>query len=276
MRFSAGQNNRKEIPNNMVDKFKKDIKNYWTKNVPGLDVVSAQYSPEDKEFYLAADAHRYKYDAYIPALLDSFAQKGRRVLEIGCGMGTDSRYISKKGCNITSLDLSYDNVLYATKGMRLFQLNNTGVNADAENLPFKDNSFDVVYSFGVLHHTPDTQKAINEVKRVLKPKGQAVIMLYHKGYAYYMLLLMHGYKKIFGLYNQDKLMSKYDATPLSRLYSKKEIARIFRDFRNLEISVTAFGGTQAHPVLKHVHRALTGSKFLMQRFGSFLIIKAEK
>lgn len=255
---------------------KKEIQEYWTKNVPGLDLVRKKYTPEQREFYAEADAYRYKYDGYIIPLIDSFAEKGTRVLEVGCGMGADSRYISRRGSDVVSLDLSFENVHFSLKGMQVLSLKGKGVNADAENLPFKDNTFDVVYSFGVLHHTPDTQKAIDEVRRVLKPNGKCVIMLYHKGYAYYALLLMHGYKRLFGIYNNDKLMSRYDLTPLSRLYSKNEIRKMFKQFRNLNISVVAYGGTQAHPLLKYIHWFLQKSRFLMNKFGSFLIIKGEK
>lgn len=256
--------------------FKQVMQDYWTKNVPGLDLVASKFSPEEKDFYITADEYRYKYDAYIPGLIDSFASKDKLILEIGCGMGTDSRYMSKKGARVVSMDLSFNNVSFSLKGMDVLGFSGKGVNADAEKLPFKDNVFDAVYSFGVLHHTPDTQRSLNEVHRVLKPNGQAVIMLYHKGYAYYALLLMHGYKKLFGRYSDDALMSRYDSTPLSRLYSKKQIREMFLNFRDLDISITAFGGTQAHPVLKYVHRLLTESKFLMDRFGSFIIIKASK
>ncbi len=226
----------------MTENLKKTIQDYWTRNVPGLDLISKEYSPEMKEFYNQTDAERYKYDSYIPALIDSFAEKGKLVLEVGCGMGTDSRSISRRGADIVSLDLSFNNVSFALKGMQIFSLKGRGVNADAEKLPFKDNTFDIVYSFGVLHHTPDTQKAINEARRVLKPNGKSIIMLYHKGYAYYVLWLLHGCKRLFGIYSQDKFTSQYDNTPLSRMYSKKEIARMFKDFKCLNLSMTTFGG----------------------------------
>jgi len=260
--------------NDTVDK--KVIQDYWTRNVPGLDMVAAKYTREDKEFYIETDNFRYKYESYIFPLIDSFVSKGKKILEVGCGMGTDSRYISRKGADITSLDLSFNNVTLTLKGMRLLNLKGSGVCADAENLPFKENSFDAVYSFGVLHHTPDTQKAINELLRVLKPGGKCTVMLYHKGYAYYALLALHGYKRLFGLYTQDKLMSKYDKTPLSRMYSSSEIRRIFKNFSNLDISITTFGAIQTHPVLKYVHALFRKSSFLLKRFGSFIIIKGSK
>ncbi|MFH1128968.1 MAG: class I SAM-dependent methyltransferase [Candidatus Omnitrophota bacterium] len=255
---------------------KKVIQKYWTQNVPGLDMVTKGLNPEQKEFYLDVDAYRYRFDSYIPGIIDSFAEKGKLILEIGCGMGTDSRYISKKGANIVSFDLSWDNVNFSLKGLSLMELKGKGVCGDGEKLPFKDNVFDVVYSFGVLHHTPDTQKAIDEAYRVLKPNGKAVIMLYHKGYAYYVLLFLHGYKRLFRIYNQDKLMSQYDHTPLSRMYSREELFKIFTKFNSINISITTYGGIQAHKFLKYIYVILHKSRFLMRRFGSFAVIRGEK
>lgn len=101
-------------------------------------------------------------------------------LEIGCGMGTDALQIAKKGIEVTAIDLTDEGIRLAKDR---FSLNNYSADlriADAENLPFEDTYFDIVYSFGVLHHIPDTQKAINEIYRVLKPGGEAYIMLYNK------------------------------------------------------------------------------------------------
>lgn len=255
---------------------KKTIQEFWTKNVPGWDIVSKKFTPEEKEFYEEVDTYRYKYDSYITSLIDSFARKGRSILEIGCGLGSDSRYIAKKGANIISLDLSPNNVFLATKGMRLFGFNPKGVCADAEHLPFKDNSFDIVYSFGVLHHTPDTQRALNEVNRILKHNGQCIIMLYHKGYAYYALLLCYSWRILFFRYNRVNLMNRYDRTPLSKLYSKEEIYQLFQQFKDLDLEITTYGGIQIHPVLKFIYKILHKSKFLMRNFGSYIIIKGRK
>ncbi len=258
---------------------KKTIQRFWTDNVPGWDVISKDYSPEQKEFYQAADDLRYHYDGYILPLLDSFVTKGIRILEIGCGMGSDSRQIARRGGKTVSLDLSSHNAYLTNKGALLFGFKDTAaVCADAEHLPFKDASFEAVYSFGVLHHTPDTQGAINEVYRVLKPQGRCLIMLYHKGYAYYLLFFMH-----IGLFLKSKIkgsldgfMSKYDHTPLSRLYSRAEIKKLFHKFAMVKIDMTTYGGSQRHPMLRFIYRMLHRSKFLMNRFGSYLLIRGEK
>lgn len=255
---------------------KKTIQDFWTKNVPGLEVASKNYNLEQKEFYIEADSLRYKYDAYIIPLIDSFSKRGNLILEIGCGLGSDSRYIAQKGVDIVSLDLSPKNVYLTTKGMQLFGLKGVCICADAEKLPFRDNFFDVVYSFGVLHHSPNTQIAINEIRRVLKPKGECIIMLYHKGYAYYALLLRYGWKSFLCRYSKERLMNNYDHTPLSKLYSKKEIFELFCHFTDIEIEITTFGGIQAHPVLRFIYKILHKNKFLMRNFGSYLIIRGRK
>jgi hypothetical protein len=101
-------------------------------------------------------------------------------------------------------------------------------------------------------------------------------MLYHKGYAYYLLIMRYGWKKLLGLWKNEKLMSEYDHTPLSRLYSKPEVRKLFSGFKNTRIEMTTYGGIQAHPLLKFIYSILTHNKFLMHRLGSFIIIRAEK
>lgn len=255
---------------------KKEIQKFWTKNVPGLDTISGKNSPETKEFYREVDDFRYRYDSYIPGLISTFAASGKKVLEIGSGMGSDSRCIASLGAKVTSLDLSVDNVSFTLKGERLLGLKGSGVCGDGENLPFKENSFDIVYSFGVLHHTPDTERAIREACRVLRPGGQCVIMLYHKGYAYYVLLLLYGWRRLFFKETEEQMMSKYDHTPLSKQYSKTQARRIFSSFKDITFEVTTFGGARNHWLLKYVWYLLNKSKFLMNRFGSFLIIRGVK
>jgi ubiquinone/menaquinone biosynthesis C-methylase UbiE len=268
--------NQKSEKEDQVAILKKTIEEYWSRNVPGLDINSKKASPDTKEFFIEVDNFRFANEPYVPTLIDSFARQGVRVLEIGCGLGSDSRYMAKRGTKITSLDLSFSNVSSTIQGMRLLGLSGRGVCSDAENLPFATNTFDTVYSFGVLHHTPDTKKAIDEVYRVLKPGGKAVVMLYHKGYAYLYINMLFGIKRLF--ISEEKLISQhYDFTPLSKMYSKKQAQRLFNKFSSVKFEVTtfAFGGININPKLKLMHNLLKND-FLMNKLGQFLIIKAEK
>ena len=169
------------------DAVKRAVEAYWSRNVPGIDMSGAPVGSE--EFYIEVDRHRYRYENYIPPLIHSLAQPGKRVLEVGCGLGTDSREFARQGTQIVSTDLSFDNVARTRRGFETLGLQGRFVTADAEHLPFAAGSFDAVYSFGVLHHTPDTQGAIRELHRVLKREKEGLVMLYHKGLAYYLILL---------------------------------------------------------------------------------------
>ena len=109
--------------------------------------------------------------------------KGKRVLEVGPGAGGHSALFSRHGAVVTAIDITPLRAKATAAKFRLLGPDAEGCRAmqgDAEALPFDDGSFDIVYSNGVLHHTPSTEKALDEVFRVLKPGGRAVIMLYCK------------------------------------------------------------------------------------------------
>ncbi len=119
-------------------------------------------------------------EPYIFRVLDRHNWAGKRVLEVGCGQGTTLNYLPALGAAMTGLDLSIHSLCQARLGaaelgiaerVRLAQ-------ADAEHLPFTDATFDAVLSIGVLHHTPDTAGGVQEIHRVLKPGGLAIVMLY--------------------------------------------------------------------------------------------------
>jgi ubiquinone/menaquinone biosynthesis C-methylase UbiE len=106
--------------------------------------------------------------------------KGKRVLEIGCGCGSEAERFARAGAHYTAVDLTNAAVSITQRRFQLAGLEGRFTQGDAENLPFADGSFDLVYSHGVLHHTPDTARTIREVHRVLAPGGRAVIMLYYR------------------------------------------------------------------------------------------------
>ena len=260
-------------------KFKKIIQQYWERNVPGLDVgLSKGYLLYSKEFYLEVDKNRFVMEPYIPKLINTIVENGKRLLEVGCGIGYDLREFSRRGMEVFGIDLSFKNTLLTKKGLDIFNLKGYVVTADAENLPFKDNSFDLVYSFGVLHHTPDTQKAIDEIYRVLKTGGKCIIGLYHTGIAYYYIMIIHGFLsgRIFYMTKEQILSRYYDNTPLSKIYSTREAKKFFRKFDNIKIEYATFGGIRNNKYFKWLWYTMLICPFLIRLLGSFIIIKAEK
>ena len=105
---------------------------------------------------------------------------GLRVLEIGCGCGSEAERFARAGAHYNAVDLTTAAVRITRRRFQLASLEGRFIQGDAENLPFADDSFDLVYSHGVLHHTPDTPRTIREVYRVLAPGGRAVVMLYYR------------------------------------------------------------------------------------------------
>jgi len=260
----------------LESKIKEKNKAYWSKNAPGLDRAKAIISDTNRDFFLEIDAYRVKNEPYVVPLIEELSKSSKSVLEVGCGMGADLRNFANRGMKVTGLDLSFDNVRLTKKGMDLLGLKGSVVNSDAENLPFKDESFDAYYSFGVLHHTPDTRKAIDEAYRVLRKGGKCIVMLYHKGYAWWYINLLFGIKRLF--VSEERLISQhYDFTPLSKMYSRKDAKKLFSRFKDVKFEVTtfAFGGLDINNKLRWLHFMLK-NKFLMNRLGQFLIIKAEK
>jgi SAM-dependent methyltransferase len=125
------------------------------------------------------------YRTVEPYMFETLARhswSGRRVLEVGCGQGPLVNHLPRFGAEVVGMDMSDASLRRAAEGMR--ELGHHSVRllqGDAEKLPFADDSFDAVVSFGVLHHTPDTDGAVQEVRRVLKPGGTATVMLYRTG-----------------------------------------------------------------------------------------------
>src|SRR5215510_1965072 len=157
---------------------KERVRAFWQENPCGTKFADAP--PGSRRFYELVEQHRYQKEWHIPDAAGFAKANNLRVLEIGCGLGTDGAQFAKAGADYTGLDLTDAAIELARRRFELFDLKGTFLVADAEQLDFADNSFDVVYSHGVLHHTPDTSGAVREIHRILRPGGRAVVMLYHR------------------------------------------------------------------------------------------------
>jgi ubiquinone/menaquinone biosynthesis C-methylase UbiE len=218
----------------------------------GQDPCGAEYDREHElgtcEFFDEVERYRYQeYAPWMPRLMEFEKFRGKRLLEVGCGMGTDLLQFARGGARCTGIDLTPRSVEITRHRFKLYGADGSFMISDGEHLPFRTESFDVVYSNGVLHHTPDTAGAIREVHRVLRPGGTAKIMLYHRNSLNYWfeIVLRRG---ILGLEflrgrSAEEIMSRviefsdHDARPLVKVYSRKQMRELFAMFKDVRVDV---------------------------------------
>ena len=250
------------------EELKERVRVFWQAHPCGTKFSDAEIGTP--EFFERVESHRYEKEWHIPAAADFANARGLRVLEIGCGMGTDGAQFAKAGADYTGIDLTEAAVELARKRFHVSGLKGEFRVADAERLDFPDASFDLVYSHGVLHHTPDIEAAVREIHRVLKPGGRAVVMLYHRGSYNYRIgirvlrragagllkgepgirlinfltgepvgsLKEHAQLAKNGKSSADDFLSQSTdgaGNPLARVYSRREARELFKDFRDVEL-----------------------------------------
>jgi 2-polyprenyl-3-methyl-5-hydroxy-6-metoxy-1,4-benzoquinol methylase len=169
------------------------VHDFWNVEACGSQFVGERQDLQ--EFYARFREHRSRTLWFIPDLVPFSAARDKDVLEIGCGNGADGAAFALQGARYTGVDLTQTAVEATRKHFEVLGLTGSFRTENAEALSFADGSFDIVYSYGVLHHTPDPRRAIAEVHRVLRPDGQAIVMLYHKNsFNHYVRIL--GYMRL--------------------------------------------------------------------------------
>ena len=263
-------------------------------------------------FYRSLDQHRYRVHWRLQSAVGFERTKGLRVLEIGCGCGSEAELFARAGAHYTAIDLTNAAASITRRRFQLLGFEGCFVQGDAENLPFPDASFDLVYSHGVLHHTPDTPRTIREIYRVLSPGGRAVVMLYYRdSFNYqvnlriirrlraYLLRMDLGIKlarRISGetekalrrhaefiredrhsyLDMQNVLNRNTDGpdNPLSQVFSKESAQQMFSPFRTLRTEVMFWNPNWLPGIGKLLSRRI--EDLLASRWGWHLWIYAQK
>jgi ubiquinone/menaquinone biosynthesis C-methylase UbiE len=157
------------------------IEAFWSDHPCGEQFVEGTDSESYEAFFEQYDRFRYGLEGHILHCLDGVRLDGRDVLEIGLGQGADSEQIIRRGARWTGIDLPSESVERVQARLRLRGLPYQAIACGSVlELPFPDRSFDVVFSHGVLHHVPDISRAQSELARILRPNGEAVVMLYAK------------------------------------------------------------------------------------------------
>lgn len=214
----------------------------WSSDPCGSSTSRAAFGT--REYF--DEVEHYRYDVYAPWMRRDIGfdrHPGKRLLEVGVGMGSDHLQWARGGAVCHGIDLTPRCIDITRERLALYGLHSTLQTMDAESLQFEDESFDLVYSFGVLHHTPDTQGAIDEIYRVLKPGGSAIIMLYHRDSWHVMMrcVLMWGLhqrgfdaKTLHDMLGEGEYAATRTVLPLVKTYSRGEAQFLFRKFRRAD------------------------------------------
>jgi len=216
--------------------YKKETKSHWSKSPCGSNYSDAEFGT--KEYFDQVEMHRYSTHPWIKKAVDSFDIKGQNILEIGFGMGTDHLNLARRGGIMHGVDLTPRNLEITSKRFELYGLKTKLSVGDAERLPYNSNTMDFIYSFGVVHHSPDTKAIISEIQRVLKPGGKCWVSVYHKNSIFFWwsvlvvkYLMKGGHTK--RELNQQLSLVEYPGTNenmVIRLYKRKEFELLFHQF----------------------------------------------
>lgn len=191
---------------------------------------------------------RTEYAPWMSEVLDYAGSRGLRVLDVGSGQGIDLVRYAQGGATVTGIDLTPRHVELAQRHLALLHLAGTVLERDAETLPFEDSSFERVSSNGVLHHTPNIEAALREIRRVLAPGGEARIILYNRNSFHYWLAqvawegilrggLLHE-RSMAGVLSRGVEVSSIGARPLVRVYSPSNVRRLLADAGFVNVTTT--------------------------------------
>jgi 2-polyprenyl-3-methyl-5-hydroxy-6-metoxy-1,4-benzoquinol methylase len=250
-----------------------EVRAFWNANPCGRRLSNQ----EDRlQYFKEIEVRRYSAEWHILLVARFEESKGRRVLEIGCGMGTDGRQFAQNGADYFGIDLTPQGIELAKEQFEYFGCTGTFRVGNAEELPFEDHFFDHVYSFGVIHHSPHPETIVKEIFRMLKPGGTFCIMIYNRSSINYWIEIMFLRKLMrWVLYpsfmplllskllklsewnlteHRQLLISKKKMThgewvsmntdgpncPLAKVYNRAEALKLFKDFQHLRTDVWFF------------------------------------
>lgn len=240
---------------------KEQVKDFWNEASCGEELYLNGFEKED---YLHQSNKRYELEPEILTFGDFQKFENKKTLEIGVGLGADHQKLAEAGSTLFGVDLTPRAIRHTQRRFDLMNLKSNLQVADAENLPFEDKYFDAIYSWGVLHHTPDTAKAIMEVYRVLKPGAFAKIMIYHKySFVGLMLWIRYALLKLKPFTSLDEIYDKHLESPGTKAYSRKQARLLFSEFNIKNI----------YTPVNHAD-LLTSSVGQRHRGGALKIVKA--
>lgn len=209
------------------------VRDFWNRASCGEQLY---LKGADRQAFQQQRSIRYALEP-IPQFANFASFRGKKTLEIGVGLGADHQSLAEAGAELTGVDLTERAVAFTRARLELFGLKSDLRVADAEQLPFPEASFDAIYSWGVIHHSPDTPRAVAEIYRVLQPGGHAKVMIYHThSVVGYMLWLRYGFAQLRPWRSLRDIYAHHLESPGTKAFSVKESRQLFRDFARVTIT----------------------------------------
>lgn len=248
-----------------------DVRTYWEQEPCGTDqAVVGPRPPRSREWFEEVERFRYQAEPFIHSIAQFTRHRGKPVLEVGVGAGTDHAQWAKAGCDCYGVDLT-DAAIETTRArLALEGLRSNLQRLDAETLPFDTASFDVVYSWGVIHHSAHPERIVDEIRRVLRPGGQFIGMLYgrHSVTALH-FWIRYALKAGKPWRSVRDVLANHCESAGTKAYTERELRDMFARFSHVETTpLMTINDTAGFPRWM--------SQFFPQRWGWFIAVRATK
>jgi len=231
------------MPASFVDTPIAAVRAYW--NSRPCNIRHSTKPVGTREYYDEVEARKYFVEPHIPRFAEFERWNGKKVLEIGCGIGTDTINFARAGAQVTAVDLTEQSLEVARQRAKVFELEHRiqFIQADAEKLSetVPVEPYDLVYSFGVIHHTPDPNRALDEIRKYVTQDSTVKIMVYNR-WSWKVLWILVAYGKG-QFWKLDRLVAEYSEAqtgcPVTYSCSRAEGRRWFesRGFRVTDVMV---------------------------------------
>jgi len=235
----------------------------------GQEIVGG-LAPRTREWFEQVEAHRYAVEPFIHSVAQFTRHRGKKILEVGVGAGTDHLQWARAGCDCHGVDLTQAAIDTTRARLELYGLGSNLQRLDAETLPFADDAFDLVYSWGVIHHSERPDAIVAEIRRVLKPGGRFIGMIYgRRSVLAFKLWVRHALLKGRPWRSASDVVWHHVESVGTKAYTAAEARALFG----------AFAAVEAQPLVTPYDQALFPrwlARFFPDDWGWFIAVRARK
>lgn len=266
----------------------KKVQEFWDKRPCNIRHSTAPLGT--KKYFDEVEWRKYFVEPHIPQFTEFERWKGKIVLEIGCGIGTDTINFARNGAKVTAVELSAESLKIAKQRAKVYGLQKKIkfylANAEELSKVVPVESYDLIYSFGVIHHSPHPEKIINEIKKYTHKNTTLKIMIYYR-YAWKVFWILFKYGKG-AFWKLDKLVADNSeaatGSPVSYIYSKNQAKKLLDGFKIIEAKVDHIFPYSIPEYIKYQYKKVWYFRYLPEpifrlletTFGWHLLITARK